>query len=119
MLVSLSTNYHPHTPAYLSTNCFHTRLLHKTQITHLLISPQTAFIPICFTKHRSHTSFLQHTDSHANHLMEGAEVIQEIPALVLKNLIDRSYEKRKAAAGEIESIIHQMHVTFAVIAFKS
>ncbi|OAO17602.1 VAC14 family protein [Blastocystis sp. ATCC 50177/Nand II] len=41
--------------------------------------------------------------------MEGAEVIQEIPALVLKNLIDRSYEKRKAAAGEIESIIHQMH----------
>ena len=51
--------------------------------------------------------------------MEGAEVIQEIPALVLKNLIDRSYEKRKAAAGEIESIIHQMHVAFAVIVFKS
>lgn len=81
----------------------HTRLPHNAKTT-----------PVCLTKHRSHTSFLPHTDSHANHLMEGAEVIQEIPALVLKNLIDRSYEKRKAAAGEIESIVHQMHVESAV-----
>ena len=48
--------------------------------------------------------------------MEGAEVIQEIPALVLKNLIDRSSEKRKAAAGEIESIVHQMHVSISILA---
>ena len=42
--------------------------------------------------------------------MESAEILQEIPPLVLKNLCDRSYEKRKAAASEIESIVHQMHV---------
>ena len=42
--------------------------------------------------------------------MESIEILQEIPPLVLKNLGDRSYEKRKAAASEIESIVHQMHV---------
>ena len=43
--------------------------------------------------------------------MESTEIIQEIPQLILKNLEDRSYEKRKSAAFEIESIIHQMHVS--------
>ena len=42
--------------------------------------------------------------------MESSEIIQEIPPLILKNLGDRSYEKRKAAAFEIESIIHQINV---------
>lgn len=42
--------------------------------------------------------------------MESMEIIQEIPPLILKNLGDRSYEKRKAAAFEIESIIHQINV---------
>ena len=42
--------------------------------------------------------------------MESIEILQEIPPLVLKNLGDRSYEKRKAAASEIECLVHQMHV---------
>lgn len=45
-----------------------------------------------------------------NNTMESMEIIQEIPPLILKNLGDRSYEKRKAAAFEIESIIHQINV---------
>ena len=42
--------------------------------------------------------------------MESPEIIQEIPPLVLKSLGDRSYDKRKKAASEIASIVHQMHV---------
>lgn len=44
--------------------------------------------------------------------MESPEIIQEIPPLVLKSLGDRSYDKRKKAAFEIESIVHQMHVEY-------
>lgn len=42
--------------------------------------------------------------------MESYEILQEIPPLVLKNLNDRSYEKRKAAGSEIESIVRQIYV---------
>lgn len=41
--------------------------------------------------------------------MENCEKIQEIPPLVLKNLGDRTYDKRKTAASEIQAIIHQMN----------
>ena len=42
--------------------------------------------------------------------MESFGILQEIPPLVLKNLNDRSYEKRKAAGSEIESIVRQIYV---------
>lgn len=51
--------------------------------------------------------------------MESPEIIQEIPPLVLKSLGDRSYDKRKKAAFEIESIVHQMHVEWQEGIFNS